>query len=471
MPEKSDGNTIYNQSKKLLEEMNIKELKAKIREKRREERKLKRQLVEMRDGTGSKTAELLAQIRADIDALEAELDNREEQEEQEKTSPDDENRSNVTVINGQFRNGLPFAKIKSVEDISSELRSLGSYSMYDSSITSNRKPDGIESLALRTDERMVDRVDPKNKKHLDIGKYIRGMVTGDWSNAMEERAEFTTSATGVIIPEICSAEIIDLTRNISLFENAGVPVVPMTEGNLTIARVKNDPVFKFKPELEEQPEGNSFDLDSVQMKSKTCYGYAYVSLEAIHSAKNLEDIILRVFSQAMADAVDRYMLYGQTASNGTRVNFAPSGIMNDTDINNLTAVNKGYTDYIKAIGAIKKKNGIPSVLGINAETEEILNLMTDTTGQPLTVPKVVDDLKRIVSNQLVSDAENGSDALVFDPLSMIIGMQNSIILRMFQDTDYCIKHGAIGFQIYCMLDCAVIRPTHITKISGIGAGE
>ena len=42
-----------------------------------------------------------------------------------------------------------------------------------------------------------------------------------------------------------------------------------------------------------------------------------------------------------------------------------------------------------------------------------------------------------------------------------------MVFRMFQDTDYCIKHGAVGFQIYAMLDCAAVQPKHIAKITGI----
>ena len=50
---------------------------------------------------------------------------------------------------------------------------------------------------------------------------------------------------------------------------------------------------------------------------------------------------------------------------------------------------------------------------------------------------------------------------------MIIGSQNRMVFRMFQDTYYCLKHGAVGFQIYAMLDCAAAQPKHIAKITGI----
>ena len=286
-------------------------------------------------------------------------------------------------------------------------------------------------------------------------------MTGNWDGATEERNAFITTATGVIIPQVISAQIIDLARNTSLFTSAGVPVIPMSTNNMTIARVATDPEFSFKEELAEAEESD-FSLDSVELKAKTCYGYAYVSLEAINSAQNLTDILYRVFAQAMANSIDKGMLYGQGDSN-----HAPAGIMNDKYINKVEATNVRYNDFVRAIGAIKRENGVPTVVGMNANTEEALSLLYDGNGNILAEPKSFAELNKVVSNQLVADETNGSDAIVFDPNAMMVGMQKNIVFRMFQDTDYCIKNGAVGFQIYSMIDAVAVRPKHITKITGI----
>ena len=326
---------------------------------------------------------------------------------------------------------------------------------------SDKIPDTTKGFALRSDETLVSRLPQSAKKPLDLGKCVRGMVTGDWSNALEERDAINTTSTGVLIPSVISANVIDKARNLSLFTAAGVPVVPMETNNLTVARVAEDPVFEFKEELAEADESN-FSLESVELKAKTAYGYAYVSLEAIRSATNLTEILYQVFSQALADMCDKGMLYGQ---NGDA--FAPSGVLNDTDINSIEATNRGYTDFIKAIGKIRRNNGNPTVVGMNAATEELLALMTNANGDILDEPKAFAELQKVISNQLAEDENTGSDALVFDPLAMMIGVQNQITIRMFTDSDYCIKNGAVGFQIYAMLDCAVTQPKHITKITGI----
>lgn len=319
-----------------------------------------------------------------------------------------------------------------------------------------------DSIYLRSNESMISRLPmTEQKKNLDLGKFVRGAVTGRWEDAAEERAAMTTDVLGVVIPQYCAAEIIDAARNISLFTAAEVPVVPMASNNLTIARVVRDPVFGFKAEGAAQAESNDFELSGVELKAKTCYGYAYVSLETIHSATNLRQILMETLASAMADAIDKGMLYG--GSN------APKGIMNDDEVNVIVASNNGYADFVKAIGAVRRANGVPTVMGINADTEEILSLLCDEQGQPLNAPKAVDALNTVVSNQLAADPEKGSDALVFDPNAMVIGIQNHLVVRIFQDSDYCIQNGMVGFQVYSMLDCAAVRPSHISKITGIKA--
>lgn len=427
--------------------MTKKEIKAQIRAKEAEARELRDKLVASQDINEVRSiSDTLSKIRSDLDALEAQLDELEESNERSMIPED-----------AEFRGGDVVRAAYGA--------SMGTSFHVGAGGGVPEVANGIDTLALRSKETFVSRLPQAEKKALDLGKYVRGAVTGDWSNAVEERAAFTTSTTGVIIPKVLSAQVIDKARNQSLFTAAGVPIVPMDTNNLTIARVAKDPEFKFKEELAEADESN-FSLDSVELKAKTAYGYAYCSLETIYSAQNLTDILYQVFSQAFADMCDRGMLYGQVADNAL-ADYAPAGIMNDSDIHTVEASNIFYDDFIKAIGKIRRANGNPTVVGMNAATEEYLSLLKDGNGQIVAEPKAFAALEKVISNQLAEDAETGSDALVFDPKAMVIGFQNRMVFRMFQDTDYCIKNGAVGFQIYAMLDCAAVQPKHIAKITGI----
>ena len=298
-----------------------------------------------------------------------------------------------------------------------------------------------------------------------LGDTIKGIVTGRWDNPVLKDA-VTTSGTSVLIPEVLSAQIIDLARSISLFGQAAVPVVPMETNNMTISRIKTDPVFKFKQEGSAVNE-SSFELDGVELKSKTIYGYAYVTLEALQSSKNLDSIIRQTFAAAIAQGIDKAMLYGQANEDGFDT-FAPSGIMNDEDILSV-ASEGGYSDFVKAAGKIRRNNGVPTVAALNAATDEALQLLTDKNGVYLTPPQAFSSLNKIVTNQLIEDETNGSDALVFDPHAMLIGIQNNVRIKVIEGSDEAVKRGMIAFQIYAMLDCKVVRPKAICKITGISA--
>ncbi len=297
-----------------------------------------------------------------------------------------------------------------------------------------------------------------------LGNTIRGMVTGKWSDSALKN-EVTTTATGTLIPAVLSAKIIDIARNLSLFTAANVPVLPMTSNNMTISRVAEDPVFGFKQEAAEGVEVN-LSIDGVKLESKTCYGYAYVSIEAIESSMNLDSILNNVFAKAIAEAIDQGMLYGATDDDGNTLDYAPSGIMNDADILTLTATNSAYDDFIKAAAMIRQQNYEPSAWAINAYTDQTLNLLADNDGRYLEAPATLSGLNKIVSNQLAYDSENGSDGLVFRPDSMVIGIQNNIRIKLIED-EKCLKNGMVGFQIYSMLDCKVVQPKAICRISGL----
>lgn len=361
---------------------------------------------------------------------------------------------------------------RSQENDAKEFKALSTYSQGDNAGSPEKrnedhKDNYLGDIALRSKDSLERSLNiPSNKSNLDIGKYVRGMVTGNWENAENEKRAMVTSGTGVIIPQVLSARIIDVARTQSLFAKAEVPIIPMTSNNESIARLKSGPIFKFKEEGKTTEE-SKFELESIKLQSKTCYGYAYVSLEAIQSSKNLRDIIINSFSKAISEAIDNGMLYGQY--NGTTYDkFAPSGIMKDEEINVIEAkAGDNYDVFIKALGKVRKANGTPTVYGVNSETEELLSLTKDSTGQYLDEPKAISKLMQVVSNQLKSDETTGSDGIVFDPNAMIIGIQNNVSIQMFDTSDECIQKGLVGFRIYSMLDCVVTQPKHICKITGI----
>lgn len=360
--------------------------------------------------------------------------------------------------------------IQGEQDSNEGLRQIASY-------PTNKNNNKYNSVELRTGETFSDRVmRSEEDSNLDLGKYIRGLVTGDWEGSEAEKRSVTTSSIGTIIPTVLSSQILDYALNTSMFLQSEVPTVPMDSNNLTYAKIKkigtpefvktevqnNEFIQKdyFKKEL---AEGKQIDLDLevVTLKTKTCYAYSYVSLESITSAKNLSQILIKAFGDVISNAVDYAFLYGQYNSSEKKFEeFAPEGILNDDNISSLTTKAITWDEYIKAVGKIKSYNGLASHYAINSKTEEALNLLKTTEGQYLSKPQCLEALSPVVSNQL----EDGT-SIVFDKEALVIGIQNSLAIRMITDSDYCIKNGAIGFQIYCMMDCKTLYPQNICKIT------
>lgn len=327
---------------------------------------------------------------------------------------------------------------------------------------------GMENIVLRSNESLFERKNfSPEEKGLNLGKYVRGMVTGRWQDAEQERAAMLTSGANALIPAPLYSNIVDKARNLSVFTASGVPTVVMETNNLTVAKIKEDLQVAFKAEGEKATESTPLELEGVTLNSKTIYGYAYVSMEAIQSAQNLDAILTDSFGKAVAEGIDQGMLYG-VYSGTTPQEYAPAGIFNNTDINTIAASTSDYDDVVRAIGQIRANNGVATTMAMNANTEQVLSLLKDKNGQYLTPPKAITDVSQIVSNQLAYDAAAGSDILVFDPSALLIGVQMGVNVKVFDGDTASIERGLVCFRIASMIDCVVLQPKHISRITGFG---
>ena len=303
----------------------------------------------------------------------------------------------------------------------------------------------------------------ENKDNLDLGKYVRGALTGSWHGAEKEMNEFKALSTGtgqVLIPQSLSAEILAKVINKSLIYRSNVPIVDMPSGNLTIAKVLNNPTYGFKEELAPAtPQDATFE--GVTLKGKMVYGLMQVSLEVLHSAANLSSVLMQAMSDSVADAVDKAMLFGVGTTD-------IKGIFNYDTINTVAATAIDYKSFVNAVGKVRALNGQPTIMGINASTDTALNLLADTTGQPLQAPKVIENLNKIVSNNLrnnLGTGTNESEAIVFDPNALIIGNEVQFSIETSREKGF--DNGSVWLRIYSLLDMAVVRPEYITHITAL----
>ena len=289
--------------------------------------------------------------------------------------------------------------------------------------------------------------------NLSIGKYVKGMLTGDWENAASEKAtyrELTTSTGKTLIPQELSAQIIDLAR--PQMALGDIPILPMESNNMTIARIEKDPVFQFKEELA-KAEFSDMSFGSVELKSRTIYGLMKISLELLNSAKNIDQVIQQAMANSIAQSIDTVGLYGDGQ-------LQPKGILTYEDINIISSDDietSKYKSFVKGIGSITKANGTPTTISYNSNIDTSLSLLTDTTGQPLNMPKKVEGLQHKVSNNM-----KDNQAMVYDNNSIVMGLQNKIIIDTSSELGF--EDGSVWLRVYAMLDFAILKPKSITRI-------
>jgi HK97 family phage major capsid protein len=323
-----------------------------------------------------------------------------------------------------------------------------------------------QGMILGREQRMVDRF--PNSQNLSLGKYLRGIITGDWENASAEAQEYrslTTVSGAALIPQVLSAQVLDAVRAKSVLFQSGASMVPMEARTVVIPRVKTDPVFGFKAEAEACDEA-VIEFEGIELKAKTAYGLVSVSLEALESGQGLDTAVQLAMAEALANVIDAKCLFG---AGGVE----PSGILLSDKIGTVTAVGdlQGWNPFIEGIGKVRTANGDATALVMNAQVDELCNKFTTTEGLPLPMPKVIENIpNKLISNQLPANlgaGANESVAMVYDPQAVVIGIQSPIRIELSREALDAYKKGVVYLRVYAFCDVALTRPGWVCRVDGL----
>jgi HK97 family phage major capsid protein len=323
-----------------------------------------------------------------------------------------------------------------------------------------------QGMILGREQRMVDRF--PNSQNLSLGKYLRGIITGDWENASAEAQEYrslTTVSGAALIPQVLSAQVLDAVRAKSVLFQSGASMVPMEARTVVIPRVKTDPVFGFKAEAEACDE-SIIEFEGIELKARTAYGLVSVSLEALESGQGLDAAVKLAMAEALANLIDAKCLFG---AGGVE----PAGILLSDKIGTVTAVGdlQGWNPFIEGIGKVRTANGDPTALVMNAQVDELCNKFTTTEGLPLPMPKVIENIpNKLISNQLPANlgaGANESVAMVYDPQAVVIGIQSPIRIELSREALDAYKKGVVYLRVYAFCDVALTRPGWVCRVDGL----
>jgi HK97 family phage major capsid protein len=317
-------------------------------------------------------------------------------------------------------------------------------------------------------------------EQLSLDRYLRGMATGRWDGAPEERAlaEATIGAGGALVPSPLSTRVIDLARTQSRVFQAGAVTVPMTSQTLAVARLtgENTPAWKTEgATITEQP----LTFDRVTFTAKTLVRLVTLSVELFEDADpSSEGIIARSFAAQMALELDRVAL------RGTGTAPEPRGILNQTGVT-LTAHGAngstigsppsagvmGWEFLAQAAGVVRGLNFGPTAQIMAPRTALSLGLLRDTTNAYLAPPSYLDGVTRLQTKQVPINLTVGSSADTsevytgqFDQL--MVGIRTDFNLR-FLGERFLADTLSYAFLAYLRADVQLAQPGAFVVDTGV----
>lgn len=338
--------------------------------------------------------------------------------------------------------------------------------------------DNAVVMGLRKEERMAATAKPfvmdGEKRELSIGKYVRGIVTGDWSDAESEKramSEGGLSSGGYMVPSLLSAQVIDLSRNQARVIQAGAVTVPMESNKLTLAKVLTGPKAGWKAENAPIAESNDMTLGAVNMEAKTLVGMMRMSIELLEDAANIDSIISTELSAALALEMDRAGLFGTGTDN------EPLGVYNTPGVQKIDMGTNGgaiqnYSKFSEAVEMVQNVNGEATGVMWSPRTAGAIDRLADTTGQPLRPPASYENLSKYTTNQVPNNlekgtSENASAAIVGDWSQLMIGVRTNLILEASREAAGAFEKMQVVVRAYLRADVATTKSNHFVAIDGI----
>jgi HK97 family phage major capsid protein len=268
-------------------------------------------------------------------------------------------------------------------------------------------------------------IEERRGRPLSLGKTIRGLVTGKWDGAADERRALSGSndtAGGYMLSPELSATWIDRARAASVMVRAGVRVVPMKTASLSMVRVTGDPTPSWRIEGDDVATSEPV-FGGVNFNARSLAVMVPISKELLADAANAAEIVESVLFSAMALEFDRAVLDGD----GVR---KPKGIRNTTGVGTLSVAGAASTlKFAEAIGSVLQQNETPTGIVLHPRTfSAAVDRAVDSTNQPLRLPPSLEKMPFFQTTSVPITLGGGSETapIVGDFSQVIVGLRQNI---------------------------------------------
>lgn len=307
---------------------------------------------------------------------------------------------------------------------------------------------------------------------------MRGIVLGSHAPGHKELREelkalggSPDTSGGVLLPDILSAQFIDLLRAASALARAGVTVIPMPSRDVTIAKLTADPQISWHAESAALSATDP-TFGAVNLSAKTAVCLVRFSLELAQDAANLEAQLTSVLTSAMASAVDAAGLTGVTTNAGA----APAtgaGLVNLTGRSRVQSIGAPTSwdwcvDAIYALMAASVPlDRIGALVGHPAIFKKMRKLKTGLTNDntPLTAPAEVAALPKYWTTAAPLAGANATAVLAkWDDVAF--GVRTDITVRLL-DQAFMGSNLQLALLCYQRCDFGALRQATVCTCEGI----
>lgn len=351
-----------------------------------------------------------------------------------------------------------------------------------------RGKDGAEVKVLKPDQKLGALFPAaRPSEQLSFGKYLRGIVTGDWRGATAEQkamSEGVLAGGGYLVPSPLSASVIDRARNVAQVVRAGAVTIPMLAQTLAIARVTGDPTAAWHAEAA-AIAGSDLTFDRVTFTAQTLAAAALLSVELAEDAANADSVIADTLGLVLGLELDRAAMRGSGTppepkgirfQTGVGVDTTTFGA-NGSAISGTTPTGAVAWDWLsKAIYAVRGLNEYPNAVLYSERTGGELDLLRASTGEPLAAPASVAAIRQLSTNAIINTVTQGtstdcSSAYVGDFSKLMIGMRTELQIEVSRAATVGAVSAwntlQVGIRAYLRADIQLARPAAFRVVEGI----
>jgi HK97 family phage major capsid protein len=295
-----------------------------------------------------------------------------------------------------------------------------------------------------------------SKSELSVGRFIRGLATGNWKHAELERMAISETGSGggghYLVPEQLSTQVIDLVRAKSVLIAAGCGSVTMTSETQTIAKVDGDPTFQIKSENAEFT-GSDINFAGVMLTSRVIGTIITGSRELFEDAPNVGSLIEQVLSAALAVEIDNYALDKILITPGIGTTGSVAAI--------------AWEDIHSGVVALRVLNYEPNGYVLNPEIAGDLDILTSGDGTNaaktwLGPPPSLDDVRRHDTTSIAT-----SSAVIGDFRFGLFGWRTGAMIEASNVAQGAFEKHQIKVKVTQRFDFVTTRPAAFHSLTGI----